>query len=319
MSNQIFGNVKNIPTKTLPHSATEEEVPVDIPSLVNRKTLASTLKSYIDEAGGFSMQLWNRPKIARLPSGDMYLYDGDHRRHLWKITHPDATKLPAVVVDVSSEAEIHKLFVLENKKSRKALSSDEMFVHEVRSGDKDALATERHLKQCNLAVSLGTKEAGSTVGALKGHSGKTGKEPMQVKINGFKKAITDTNLNSVVQSAKTLQTMWKNNNKMQAEFLGGLARVYKNIDNLSGNNRLNAAFTKFLDDQKVAFKGMKEVASHFKNKGGAKVNFIEDCVALGIVDSFKEDLKYTKALSPITFRKYFGVFRNQLKDKLDRV
>jgi len=318
MSNQIFGNVKNIPTQTLPHSATEEEVSVDIPSLVNRKTKAATLKSYLSEAGGFSMHLWNRPKIGRLPSGEMFLYDGDHRRHLYKLTHPDATKLPAVVVDVSSKEEIHKLFVLENKKNRKTLSANEVFVHEVRSGAADSLATEGHLKRCGLTVSLGTGEAGSVVGASSGYLGQHQK-PMEVTINGFKKAVVDTNLNSVITAAQRLQIMWQNDHKIQAEFLGGLARVYKNIHDLNINKTLKSPFINFLNDRKTGLKGMNEVAAYFKSKGGTKVNYIEDCIALGIMDSFKEDLKYTKALSPKTWKKYFGVYRNQLKDKLDRV
>tara|TARA_R110000765_G_scaffold403256_1_gene499284 strand:- start:17 stop:937 length:921 start_codon:yes stop_codon:yes gene_type:complete len=305
MSINIFGNfsIKNI--KVVNSDTKQANVPVDIPSYLNRKTEAKTLKSYIAARGGcFDLGLWQPPLVAELPNGDRYLFDGDHRRALWRHAYPNKKSMPAQIVPVPNKEEISRLFVAQNKTARKALKSNEVFVHEVRGNLPHALNIEKQLEDCLLSVSLGTKAQGDTVG-------QTGAP--EVSIAGFKSAINKSDLNSMVKSSTEIQRLWPDDKRVQVELLSGLARIYKNTQ----FGKYKGDFQNFLSDQKNAFPTQKDLATHFKQKGGSIVNHHDSCVALGTLIRFKGYVTGKKVMSPATFKKHFGAYKSELENKVN--
>ena len=305
MSIKVYGNVPKKQLDTINSTAHVTEVPVEINSYKNRKTNASTLKSYLKARGGkFDRGLWQPPLVAELPDKTRFLFDGDHRRALWRWAFPKQETMPAQIVPVKSRSEISRLFVAINKTARKALSANEVFVHEVLGGDEEAGKIAKHLEDCQLKVSLGTGEPGSHAGDIKGP---------EVSIGGFKQAIKESNATAVRRSSETIQSLWKNDTVIGIEFLRGLASVYKHTP---AYEKHKTYLEDFISSRKSADITQKEVSASFKQEGGNINHKIETCVTLGLLTKFKRWSIANKYISKSTFNRDYGSYIKNLKAEL---
>ena len=81
-----------------------EDLPIDTPSLINRDTEEKFLKKILKSRGGFDGGIWQPPRAGRVKStGEVYIFDGDHSKHLFILANPDATTMPVQVIDVESK------------------------------------------------------------------------------------------------------------------------------------------------------------------------------------------------------------------------
>ena len=306
MSIKIYGNIPNKTVASINSATYTTTVPVTIDSYLNRKTKASTLKSYLKARDGkFDRGLWQPVLVAELPNGDLKLFDGDHRRALWKMGRP-GEDMPAQIVPVKNESAISNLFVAINKTARKSLHANEVFVHEVLGGDTDANIVSGHLNTCALKVSLGTGETGSEVGSS---------NSPEININGFKAAIRESSVGTVRSSSKMIQQLWPKDTSIQVELLGGLAKIYKN--DMKVPAQYVKTFEDFLEARKNADVSQKEVALSFKIKGGNVVNHSETCIALGLLQKYRHWATVNKKMSDNTFRKYYGDLQATFEEELD--
>ena len=305
MSINIFGNFSNISVKVVNSATKLDNVPVDIPSYLNRKTKSKTLKNYIAARGGyFDRGLWQPPLVAELPSGARYLFDGDHRRALWRKAYPNENFMPAQIVPVSSKKEISRLFVAINKTARTSLSSNEVFVHEALGGNLEAKKTSEHLRECSLKVGLGTRERGSEVGDVNGP---------EVSVMGFKTAIKESSVLAVQSASKTIQNLWADDKTVGVELLRGLAKVYKHTPILTKHSQ---DFEDFLRTRQAADTTQKEVATSFKREGSNQQDYVAICIARGTLLKFKRWSTLNKRMSTQTFNKYYGSYIKNLETQL---
>jgi len=305
MSTKIFGNFPKNTVKVINNKTIVRDVDIDVPSYLNRKTEARTLKRYLKARGGnFDRGLWQPPLVAELPSGKLLLFDGDHRRALWKAAYPQKIKMCAQIVPVKDRAEISRLFVAINKTARQALKPNEVFVHEVFGGDPEATKTRDNLYQCSLKVSLGTGEVGSVVGAQCGP---------EVPIVGFRHTITSSGLVATRRASTTIIKLWPNEDKIGVELLGGMAMVYKNTPLDAKHSR---DFEDFLKVRQAADSKQAEVSQSFKVEGGRHQNYHQKSVAHGILRKFKKWSVFEGRMSKTTFRKYYGTYIKSLEADL---
>jgi hypothetical protein len=312
MSKKLYGNAK-FPITNLNKGVQVIDVDANIPSYLNRKTESQTIKKYISCAGGFHRGLWQPPLVAELPDGRRLLFDGDHRRQLWIMAFPNKKKMPVQVIKVNSLQEISKLFVIINKEGRKNLASDEVFVHEVHSGDQTAIKDSQNLTKSGLCVSLGTGEQGSSVGATSGLHNSTA---WRVKINGFRNTVQKTGLDPVIDASSLIQKTWTDENMVQNELLGGLAHVFKNTG-VHSDKSISSAFESFIGAMATARGKQRNVASDFKQRGGSVVNMHEESVALGIIESFYQSPQRSN-ISKNKMSSCFSGYRKRLKRKLNQ-
>ena len=305
MSMKIYGNMPQGKLVVINDTALVELVPVTIESYKNRKTKASTLKSYLKARGDtFDRGLWQPPLVAELPNKTRYLFDGDHRRALWKLAYPEENEMPAQIVPVKNKSEISRLFVAINKTARTALTANEVFVHEVLGGNKEAKKTAKNLTACSLKVSLGTGDPGS-------HAGKvTGPE---VSVKGFKDAIHESGVDAVKKASDTIQSLWADDKRISVEFLRGLANVYNNTPMYVKHNK---DLVDFLESRKGADITQKDVSSSFKLEAGNVNHKIETCVTLGLLQKFKKWVIANKRMSDTTFSNYYSAHIKNLKEQL---
>ena len=307
MSNKVFGKLpSNI--QIVSHGVSTQHVPVNILSYKNRRTDVKVIKGYLNASGGkFDRRIWQEPLVAELPDGTRYLFDGDHRRVLYKMAYPTKETMPVQVVRVKDREEISRLFVAINKTARKPLNSNEVFVHEYLGGIQEALNTGQTLTRCNLKVDLGTGEAGTYVG----HSG-----GQQVKIDGFRKAVRSTSAVSVQNACSIIQSVWPDQETTKAEMLHGFALLDHNTTLLSNSNH-KSLFEEFLNGCKMADVTSRKVLTTLKSEGlGKKTNFFPESVALGALLKFKDWASASNKIHKQTFTRHYGKYVKDLQDMM---
>jgi hypothetical protein len=310
MSNKLFGNSDLLTKqyKLLEHDfPAEGECPVDIPSLRNRKTLATTLRKALKELGGFDPRAFDRPTIAVVEeNGEEYLYDGDHSRWLYRLYYPNEKKMPCRRVKVKDFAELSRLFVHRNKRGKKDLTAEEIFVHEYLAGFQEASDLEKHLSSSNLKVSLGTGESDTTVGDMGGK---------EVPIAGFRTALNKSTPKAVYTSSLLIQSVWSSDTNVTPELLGGIAIA---IDGkLIANKKWNDLAKSYLSACSGLGWKQNKASKHFKIEGGKVGNQDHNCVALGFLEGFRRWGTNNKSFSAVTFRKHFGIKMDQIKGQIE--
>jgi len=266
-------------------------VSVDVPSKVNRQTNADRISRYTKN--GFDWNKWSLPIVAQLPNQEQYLLDGDHRRHMYKQFHPEATEMPAWLIDVATVEEFHNLFVEINSTGRKNVNSDESFVHMVLAGDKKAITLKSQLINCGVAVN-GSPEEGGTVGA---------DSSRHVKISSFKRALKISDEASVKKAVEVIESSWdatrypKWSDKIHGELLQGFSAIYRNYKCLSNGSDVQKDFESWVSTV-LSTNPPNEVASDYKKKGGARQHKQGYSIALAIVSEFRKSNLHN-ALTPV--------------------
>tara|TARA_R100000808_G_scaffold6295_1_gene18864 strand:+ start:2144 stop:3154 length:1011 start_codon:yes stop_codon:yes gene_type:complete len=159
------GLKKNIlldaPKTAADYSARMEDLPINTPSLINRDTKLASLKKNMKVRGGFDGALWQAPRAGRVAStGEIYIFDGDHSKHLFMFAYPDAKTMPVQVIDVESKEEIHKLFVQTNATCKTPISSEQIFVHNYHAGDESVVKYATACKNAGLYVYCSHEDGG---------------------------------------------------------------------------------------------------------------------------------------------------------------
>jgi len=247
---------------------------VNIPSLVNRDTQAKTLEAHFKKTGGFDFRLWDAPKVAELPDGTKYLYDGDHSRHMYKLAFPKATSIPVALRKIETVQEVHQLFHLINGGSRKNVSAEERFVHQCLSGDVKALETANKLKECGLRVYCSGEEKGS-IGASNGRL---------VRVRGFEAAVRASSLHNVKEATKLIKATFKGESSVNTELLEGLAIVLKDYPEVATSGVYCGKFQDWFKANTV--NSQQPLATHWKTEGGRVHHRHGASVAKGIMQDF---------------------------------
>ena len=270
------------------------EVPVDVLSKINRSTKADLIKKYTKD--GFDWNKWSPPIVACRPTGTQYLLDGDHRRHMYKQFHPQATKMPAWIIEVSSDEEFHNLFVEINSTGRKNVSGDEAFIHKVHAGDEKSLESVTDLEYCDLSVK-GSPEAGGTVGA---------EGSRNIKIKSFERACKISDTSSVKKAVETIGRSWDAerypnwSTKIHGELLQGFSAIYKNYKSLSSGGDMQVDFENWVT-KVLSTNPPDVVATDYKSKGGARQHKQGYSIALAIIMEFRKS-KLHNALTDVKKR-----------------
>ena len=208
-----------------------QNLSVGIPSLINRDTEFKNLLKVVRETGGFDMRMWNPPRVALIEgTGEMFLFDGDHSRALYREYFPNAATMPCEVIEVASKKDVHLLFVRFNAKCKSNISAEVIFVHEFHAGLVEIISDEAKLRSAGLLVYC-SHEPGGIVGDFNG---------MRVKIGAARKAFRiaelaqsqhraakgyTTAVRDAVQMLKNAGLSSTQEDMIPAELLGGLTMV----------------------------------------------------------------------------------------------
>lgn len=257
-------------------------VPVDVLSKVNRNTDRKLIQRYTKD--GFDWSKWSLPIVARFKNTDeRYLLDGDHRRHMFRQFHPEAAEMPAWEIEVESAEHFHKLFVDINSTYRKNVNGDEAFVHLVHAGDKVAVELRDVLTNCGVSVN-GSPEPGGVQGATNSRF---------VKVNSFRRALKVSDEASVQKAVKVIENAWSAerypmwSDKIHGELLQGFAVLYRYYRRLSDGSDFQKDFEAWVDTI-LSTNPPNDVASAYKNKGGARQGRQGYAIAYAIISEFRK-------------------------------
>ncbi len=291
--NRLFkrGLAKQI--KILGKKGILKDVPTTIEAIVNRPTKVATLEQNLDN--GWDEALFSPILVAKFPDGNLYLLDGDHRKHMWRIVFGPDKPIPAYIIDVEDEKEYHRIFAEKNKDKRKQCSAEETFLHKYLSGDAAAVVTGGQLLSCGLAV------CGSPDDNAKGYVGtaptlspqgvtiKRG-DPL-VSVSGFRRAVKRETLvtaPNVKLAADTIKLAWSSDSKIQTELLEALTILYVTYPVLGSTrkgNKVASEFKTWFKDH-VSIKKQREKARDWKTRGGNVHHYASESTAKGLLAEF---------------------------------
>jgi len=253
-------------------------VTVHIHGHINRDTDGLLISKYLKN--GWNWNLFVPIAVAVFPddSGiEPKLLDGDHRRHMFILTFPHRENIPAMIHHVKDMDEYHELFTQINLYNRKSATKEEVFVHDVKSHRKDALATGRHLIKCGLCVH-GSSDPGGVVGLVQGP---------KVKIGGFRRALKQ-GIDNTKLAAALIKATWPMEREVKVELLEGLAVLFNLYPVLSSKrSKISGDFQRWFTTRQALYE-QRVVASDYKAAGGSVVNKAATCVARGIISDFRK-------------------------------
>lgn len=218
-----------------------EDLSVDTLSLINRDTKIESLNKIVKRRGGFDGDLWQPPRAGRIrATGEVFIFDGDHSRHLYKIFHPEAKTMPIQVIDVDSKEEIHILFRDANATCKTQISPDQIFVHNVHARDKTAMKYSAAAEAAGLYVYC-SSEPGGTAGDPSGE---------EIHFSDLKTAFHSASDTQILSEAKKLIMSCKNSlgkkNVIPGPLFRSLCLVLSAYPDLRPGQDCGQEFTQFL-------------------------------------------------------------------------
>jgi len=276
MSEKITGNAK------LPESASIEihglpgrfeEVPVDTTGHINRDTDSKRIKKYLKQ--GWNWALFSPIIVAEFPSGKKLLLDGDHRRHMYRLTFPEATTIPSYVVEVNNMEEYHALFVKLNFDNRANITREEVFVHEVRANKPETVEINMQLIRCGVSI-YGSSEPDGIVGYVPGH---------RVTVGAFKRTLK-RGPEEAKKAIKILLDAWPTDEKLYGELMEAVAILHLLYPCLGDTSKIALDFENWFTNY-LNINKQNVVAKKHKIIGGCVQNKHAESLARGLVTEFR--------------------------------
>jgi hypothetical protein len=290
--NRLIRRALDKKIKILGKKGVLSDVPTTIEAIVNRPTKVATLEQYLEN--GWDEALFSPILVAKFPDGNLYLLDGDHRKHMWRIVFGPDMPIPAYIIDVGDEREYHRIFAEKNKDKRKQCSAEETFLHKYLSGDAAAVVTGGQMLSCGLAV------CGSPDDPVRGYVGSLC-DPL-ISVSGFRRAVkrepqikgpsgtlmAPSNPPNVKLAADTIKLAWSSDKKVQTELLEALTILYLTYPVLGSKrkgNKIAAEFSTWFKDH-LSIKKQREKARDWKTRGGNVHHFASESTAKGLLAEF---------------------------------
>ncbi|HCI69151.1 MAG TPA: hypothetical protein DHV30_00525 [Balneola sp.] len=238
-----FDMIVDAPLNAKDFSSRIEDLPVSTRSLINRDTELKNLKKITKSRGGFDGNLWQPPRAARIRGTDeVYIFDGDHSKHLFCLAYPDAETMPVQVIEVEREEDIHKLFVATNKTSKTAITAEQVFVHNVHANEPKEMNHKNALDYAGLKIYC-SGEARGTVGPPDGQ---------EIKYSDLKRCCNTVDDLEVLKEAKELIMSCDNplgkDRHLPGSILLSLCQMLSAYPALRANNECGAEFKEWFVD-----------------------------------------------------------------------
>lgn len=302
-------NNKQIPAMPQFSGVRHEKVDPDIQSWKNRPIDHKRIEKYQNDYGMWNDALGDEIKIAELPDGTQYKFDGSHRCVMWKAAFP-GQKIDAKIIQAPDEATISAWYEACNKEARKEPKPDELFMHQYQKEKplvdllyKSGLKVVNGKEAMEKPVCTGPNQ--NTVGAIKS---------VPVTVSGLRKIRRreDTKDENISGASKLLQRAMPNMDKMPIDLLGGMTIVFEKLElDKSKCSTRRLRVEKYINNlyENLYSRSSTKVSTFLKQKGGKVGNKDIESVALGIL----EGLKDSKA---ITTTGFFNPFIRDIKSKL---
>jgi len=232
--------LKDAPLTAAAYSARIENLSVDTPSLINRDTEIKNLRKNLRVRGGFDGHMWQPPRAGRVKdTGEVFIFDGDHSKHLFRLSYPDAKTMPMQVIEVDKKEDIHKLFVQTNKTCKTSITAEQTFVHSVCAGDEKAMKYIKILDDAGIYVYCSHEEGGK-VGRQDG---------IEIKFGHLKLAVQQAQEPEMVTEAVNLIMKCRNpigpKNRVPGEVLRSFCLLFSAYPQLRPNGECGQEFESF--------------------------------------------------------------------------
>ena len=278
MSTTITGNAKLPQTDDIVvhgRPGTHADVSVNIQGDINRDTDSRRVKKNLKD--GWKWTLYSPIIVAVFPNKEKLLLDGDHRRHMYRLTFPDAETIPAYLIEVENMKDYHRLFYEVNWEKRKNATKEEVFVHQVKAKIESATQLNLELIRCGVSV-YGSSDKGGIVGFVNGP---------HVSVGAFRRALKRGN-NEAKMSIDILKKTWPNDTKLQGELMEAVALLYSLYPILGDQqkSKISKDFENWFANL-LSMYSQHSVASDYKSRGGRVHHRHAESIARGLISDYR--------------------------------
>jgi hypothetical protein len=251
------------------------DISVNIQGDINRDTDSRRVKKNLRE--GWKWTLYSPIIVAVFPDGEQLLLDGDHRRHMYRLTFPEAQTIPAYLIEVENMEDYHKLFYEVNWEKRKNATKEEVFVHQVKAKISSAIDLNLELIRCGVSV-YGSSDRGGVVGFVNGPN---------VSVGAFRRTLK-RGPNEAKKAIALLKRTWPADTKLQGELMEAVALLHVVYPILG-----DAAKSKIAEDFEnwfgnfLSMYSQHAVASDFKSRGGRVHHRHAESIARGLISDYR--------------------------------
>ena len=277
MSTTITGNAKLPKTEDIVvhgRPGRHADVSVHIQGDINRDTDGRRVKKNLKE--GWKWTLYSPIIVAVFPNKEQLLLDGDHRRHMYRLTFPDADTIPAYLIEVENLEDYHRLFYEVNWEKRKNATKEQVFVHQVKAKIPTALALNLELIRCGVSI-YGSSDTGGVVGFVNGPN---------VSVGAFRRTLKRGS-GEAKMSINILRKAWPKDTKLQGELMEAIALLYSVYPILDDQQ---SQISKDFDNWFVKLLGMysqHNAASDYKSRGGRVHHRHAESIARGLITDYR--------------------------------
>jgi len=278
MSTNITGNAKLPKTDDIVvhgRPGVHDDVSVNIQGDINRDTDGRRVKKNLKE--GWKWTLYSPIIVAVFPNREKLLLDGDHRRHMYRLTFPDAETIPAYLIEVENMEDYHRLFYEVNWEKRKNATKEEVFVHQVKAKIPTAIDLNLELIRCGVSV-YGSSDKGGVVGFVSGPN---------VSVGAFRRTLKRGSTEAKM-SINILKKTWPMDTKLQGELMEAVALLYDVYPILGDNkhSKISKDFENWFANL-LSMYSQHSVASDFKSRGGRVHHRHAESIARGLISDYR--------------------------------
>lgn len=294
----LFGNGGAIKTINVinPMPKTVEEMmksfqDVDVSrirSYANRDTEVRAIKKILKARGGIDGRVARVPRGAVIkgdPNKTVWIYDGDHTRHIWMGVNSSEKTMPMHVIEVDSLKEVNELFINNNKTGKTKISTEQEFVNLFHCGDAEVIEKADFANNVGLFVYCSHEDAGK-VGNVGGFKVKV--NTLTKLMGACKKTPEGLNFKSAKEAVNLVSQMseFKADKPIELNMSLALTMLYECYPSLLGKqkNKFEAWFKGWTDRQTLAeVVAQAQIQSGSAARGSQNVYF----VAAGILKILK--------------------------------
>lgn len=248
-------------------------IPVDTPLAPFQRRLNKTkVREYINQHQGIDWNLFGYATAVRLPSGELWLINGQHRIDCVKTVLPDCLEVPAHIFDVDNEQYAAIMFSSMNGESSSQLKSEERFKSNIAAGNPEALTLEKILKQTRFSI--------GEVNSKPGYR--------EIKYANFVKSVR-FGRDCFLTAAATIDLHWPTG-AVNDNLISGMSRLFSipaYSDFLNPSSQLSQQFNQWLAG--LSALGCQQHELTFKKYFNAGPNY--DAVAYGLARYFFKSLR----------------------------
>lgn len=270
-----------------------DELPISILTSIlgQRITSIKKVRGFLKKANGFDWGLFSPILVARIEnkygSYSYYVYDGDHRREMFRLTFGEDAKIPCYVIDFNNIKEVAERFNQINARRRSSVTKEQQFICDYFAGNQEVEELAKTLSNLGLRVADDVSREPDNL-----HEVPLGSSKHAISANALRECVRVSGDTPAFKHASSLlKSSFPHDAALYSELIQSLTlflKTYKDELNKSTDVVSNpfANFTEFFMNAASTKASQRDLANLWKFSGGRIHHKEKECTAIGLLEEF---------------------------------